>query len=147
MKVLNAILREVVYFGRKEGYRIDITTMGESKPLYDQLRISEHEWILRGEDGDVGHMACLNDNHNGFGGCTQTYKLKQGGYIIWKGAWSSRAGVINQLWPNEEPLVECVDTSRLNIVTHVRKDVLERLGIKLKREIPWDGEIYYRPVL
>lgn len=145
-QVISATVHEVVYFGRKEGTRIEITTNGTSDFIYEKKFLPDGDSIIRSEDGDVGSFYCLSDNQNGFGGHTYKFKMFDGTTIEHKGPWSSRAGVINMLWPKKEPLVECVDVGKCNVITYVRKDVLERLGIKLEREEIWGGEIYFRAV-
>lgn len=142
MQVISAIVNSSSFYGTPR-VCIDVVIKGESDYVYELIK-QENELFVRGEDGDTGDFNALTNNHNGFGGSIKKFKLSNGQTINWAGPWSSRTGVINQLWPNKEPLVECV--SQYQVITYVRKDTLEKLGIKLMQTIDRDGEIYYRPV-
>ncbi len=101
--------------------------------------------LYRGEEGDAVRFFAYTGPGRGFGGAHFDITLLDGTPVTLIGPWSSRAGAVNKFFPDREPVVEVLYDR--NVVAHVRKDALVRVGIQLEPIDRWgDSEVYWEPI-
>lgn len=107
---------------------------------FNAFRYEQRDCLYRAELGDIASFFSYCAPGSGFGGHHYHITMLDGSKRTLIGPWSSRPGAINLLFPDREPLVDCVSTR--SMCTYVRKDVLERLGIKLALRPNYDEPVW-----
>lgn len=98
--------------------------------------------IYRAQEGDLVRFFSYTEPGNGYGGWQFNIHLTDGSHEHIIGPWSSRAGVVNMLYPDRDAVIECTED---NIVTCVTVESLRRLGIEFYEITKWGGEQYFIP--
>lgn len=151
MKIINA----VVYLdpNRQPSVRVtldkreDLPFQFESRSGVFKRQGFEEKWqVFRAQHGDFGRFFAWVGPHNegGFGGSTFEITMLDGTTQKLLGPWSSRAGAINSVFPDHDPLVDCVTTD--NYTQACTKAALEQFGIKFELDNSC-GDVCYRPML
>lgn len=142
-KVLSAKLAP--YTINQGGFDIEVTM---SRPCED-MRFEQHpvdRSIYRAQDGDEVCFYCYEAPGRGFGGAKIGITMIDGSKRFLIGPWSSREGVINNLFHDRDHCVEVLDrTDGNNIVRNVTVKSLEAFGIKFRKQLRWGNELYYLP--
>lgn len=147
MKLLKATVVQMPY--NSQHLDIIVSIDGEI-PSYQDIRYEARPIDKRGsilyrgqhEDGRVSFF-CQADDKSGFGGAEYPITLLDGTKVTLKGPWSSRAGVVNAIFHDRPPCVECVTTDSVGIALLV--SMIEAAGVFL--ECVHDaGDIRWQPV-
>lgn len=123
---------------------IDIViTTDPPKIMSISHNFEKREGIYRAEAGDLVKFYSYTGPSTGFGGMICSIHMADGSHETLEGPWSSRTGVVNMLYPDREPIVECITEDRF--VVAVKAMSLMKLGMLFQVETKWDGEVYFRP--
>lgn len=101
--------------------------------------------IYRAEDGDIVQYYCYDKPGGGYGGRRFDITMRDGSRRSLIGPWSSRAGVVNKLFPDRDACVEATDQH--NCVCDIKVKALETWGIRFDRVVKWGDEVYYEPFM
>jgi hypothetical protein len=134
VKILTATIKSFEFYGRQEK-RIEITVEGEPQYIYRKIDVEGEGTAYLGEDGGIARFFFHNPrNERGFCGANYVFEMVDGTMVSVRGPWSSSASSMNKLFQLVDPLVEVVDVTKYTsgVVAHVRKSVLDAMGVPLK---------------